>query len=407
MKLRNSDGDQYAYRTTKSNEDMTPLAIPNLSGNEERYLRECVETNFVSSVGPFVDRFESMIADSTGAGHVVATCSGTAGLHAALTAVGVGRDDLVILPALTFIASANAISYCGADPWLFDIESETWTLDANAVRNALTGETERRGDDLIHRASGRRVSAIMPVYTLGLPARMSELVSVGREFGLPVVADAAAAIGATVNGARIGELDADLSVLSFNGNKTVTTGGGGAIIGNDEELCYLVRHLTTTARSGADYTHDRVGFNYRMTNLAAAVGCAQLERLDFYVERKRTIATRYNAALTDLPGIGEFPNPAWAESACWFSGVTVNGPDAPPTETVIEVLRDNEFDVRPFWKPVNLQVPYANAIRNNLDRTEGTWRTVLVLPCSTGLLDEEQRRVVDIVSTCVKGFSSV
>lgn len=376
---------------------MIPLAIPNLDGNEEEYLRECVRTNFVSSVGPFVDRFEQLVAEASGARHAVATCSGTTGLHAALTAVGVGRDDLVILPAMTFIATANAVSHCGATPWLFDIENETWTLDVDAVARALERETDRREGKVVHRQTGRRVAAIMPVYTLGLPARMQALVPLARRYGLPVVADAAAALGATCTGRRVADLGADLSVFSFNGNKTVTAGGGGAIVGQDDALCARVRHLTTTARSGPDYTHDMVGFNYRMTNVTAAVGCAQMERLDYYVFRKRAIAARYNDALAHLPGFDAFPAPDWAESACWFSGVTVTPPAAPSAGMILDSLRFNDIDARPFWKPVNRQAPYSTAPCGQLDVTERLWQRIVVLPCSTSLTDADQDRVIDAI----------
>jgi len=373
---------------------LIPLAIPNLAGNEARYLRECVDSNFVSTVGPFVERFETMVAQASGASHAVATSSGTAGLHVALTAIGVGRDDLVVLPSLTFIASANAISHCGATPWLFDVTADSWTLDVGSVARALETETERREGRVVHRASGRRVAAIMPVYTLGTPADMDPLVRIAHQCGLPVVADAAPALGARYRGRDIGSLGADLSVFSFNGNKTVTAGGGGAVTGEDSDLCALVRHLTTTARAGADYTHDAVGFNYRMTNLQAAVGCAQLERLEELVGAKRRIARTYTEALADLPGVGCFPVPPWADSACWFSGVTLT--DRSVSEAVSE-LKERGIGCRPFWKPIHLQAPYADAPCSELPVCDSVWNTILTLPCSTGLTTAEQEQVVEAV----------
>ena len=377
---------------------MIPLAIPNLAGNEARYLEECVRTNFVSSVGPFVDRFETMVAERAGARHGVATSSGTTGLHAALTALGVGRDDLVILPSFTFIASANAIAHCGALPWLFDVDPASWTLDAELLARTLASASERRGGDLVHTASRRRIAAMLPVYTLGMPADMDRLMEVARRHRLPVVADAAAALGARYKGRPIGTLGADLTVFSFNGNKTVTAGGGGAVVGDDASLCQRVRHLTTTARSGVDYDHDMVGFNYRMTNIQAAVGCAQMEQLDTFVAAKRRIARRYDAALGGLPGVGLFPSPEWAESACWFSGVTLTRP------TVAEIrpmLREQGVDSRPFWKPIHLQLPYRDAPTTALQVCDGLWQTILTLPCSTGLTDAEQQAVIGAVQSCL------
>jgi dTDP-4-amino-4,6-dideoxygalactose transaminase len=377
---------------------MIPLAVPNLAGNEARYLQECIESTFVSSVGPFVTRFEEMVARAAAGRYAVATSAGTTGLHAALTALGVGRDDLVILQALTFIASANAIAHCGATPWLCDVAAESWTMDAAQVARLLQDETEERDGARWHTASGRRVAAIMPVYTLGMPADMDALMQVAHRYRLPVVADAAAALGALYKGRAVGDLGADLTVFSFNGNKTVTAGGGGVVAGNDEALCRRVRHLTTTARCGAEYDHDMVGFNYRMTNLQAAVGCAQLEQLEQFVASKRRIARRYNEALGDLPGVGVFPQPSWGEGGCWFSGITVT---RPTVAEIMPVLRERGVDSRPFWKPIHLQVPYAQVPRAPLPVSERVWRTILTLPCSTGLTDEEQESVIAAVRACL------
>lgn len=382
---------------------MIPLAIPNLTGREAHYLQECITSTFVSSVGPFVTRFEEMVAHACGMDQAVAVSAGTTGLHAALTAVGVGRDDLVILPAYTFIASANAIAHCGAMPWLLDVEPESWTLDPALLKSCLVMETERKARGVIHRASGRRVAAIMPVYTLGNTAPMEEITTLARAHGLPVVADAAAALGATRQGRSLGELGADLTVFSFNGNKTVTTGGGGAVAGAKGETLALVRHLTTTARRGEEYDHDRVGFNYRMTNVQAALGCAQLERLETFVARKREIRAAYDAALAHVPGLSPFPQPPEAESACWFSGTVVNAaPDPSFMRTLRNRLRDDGIEARAFWKPMHLQEPYREAPRTPLPVTEAFWWRVLTLPCSTGLSEEDQKTVIQGVLRAMK-----
>jgi perosamine synthetase len=377
---------------------MIPLAIPNLCGNEARYLQECVDTNFVSSVGPFVTRFEAMVAEAAGARHAVATSAGTTGLHAALTAVGVARDELVIVPSFTFIASANAIAHCGAMPWLLDIDPGSWTLDVSQLARVLERETEPRHGAIFHKATGQRVAAIMPVYTLGMPADMDGVRDVASRHALPVVADAAPALGARYKGRAIGALGADLTVFSFNGNKTVTAGGGGAVVGADEALCRLVRHLTTTARCGTEYDHDMVGFNYRMTNLQAAVGCAQLEQLQTFVAAKRRIAQTYNRALGNLPGTGLFPDPSWAQGGCWFSGITLT---RPAVAEIIPLLRDRGVDARPFWKPIHLQAPYARVPRAPLPVSERVWQTVLTLPCSTSLSEAEQETVIAAVRETV------
>lgn len=379
---------------------MIPLCVPSLEGNEARYLQECIESTFVSSVGAFVDRLEGLSAQAAGSRLGVATSSGTTALHLALMSVGVGRDDLVILPSYTFIASANAISHAGAVPWLMDVTAESWTLDPRLLAEQLERETRRDGDRLIHSASGRRVAAVMPVHTLGHPADMDPIVAAAQAFGLKVVADGAAALGSTYKGRPMGQLGADLSAVSFNGNKTVTAGGGGMVLGDDEALMTLARHISTTARVGADYTHDRVGYNYRLTNLQAAVGCAQLERLEHLVAAKRRIRDAYDAALGGLPGVTLFPRAEWVEGAAWFSGILLDHADA--VTAARSKLRDAEIDARPFWKPVHLQPPYAQAPRSPMTVSDSLWGRVLTLPCSANLTPADQGRVITVLREIVR-----
>lgn len=375
---------------------MIPLAIPNMCGNEAKYLQECVNTNFVSTAGPFVPRFEEMVAEMAGSKFGVATSAGTTGLQLALLAVGVGRDDLVILPSWTFIASANAIAHCGALPWLFDVAADSWTLDADLLARSLDAEAEKRDGGVFHKLTGRRIAAIMPVYTLGLPAKMQRLIPIANEWGLPVIADCAAALGATIEGKPVGQLGADLSVFSFNGNKTLTCGGGGAVVGDDEQLVAKVKHLSTTARVGSDYDHDVVGFNYRMTNISAAIGCAQMENAEKLIASKRRISARYNEEFKDLDGIRLYPSPKWAESACWFSGIQVLAQNISMTD-LIERLQSKGIGTRSFWKPMHDQVPFKDAPITTMEITKYLWRTVLTLPCSTNLSDHEQSHVIATV----------
>ena len=379
---------------------MIPLAIPNVSGKEGEYLRECVDSNFVSSVGPFVERFEEAVAKASGAQFAAATTSGTSGLHLALIAVGVRRDDLVILPSFTFIASANAITHSGATPWLFDVEARSWTLDPAQVKECLAAQTERHGGELIHRKSRRRVGAIMPVYTLGMPADMDAFRSISEEFRLPLVADAAAALGARYRGQNLGKL-ADLTVFSFNGNKTITCGGGGCVVGEQERLLQRIQHLSTQARSEPRCNHDEVGFNYRMTNLQAAVGCAQLERLEELVLAKRGIAKLYNQAFMGMAGVGFLPEVTYAESACWFSGITINKPDLKDVSLLCQQMREQGIEGRTFWKPIHLQEPYSESPFTSFDVTERFWFRILTLPCSTNLTEKDQRKVIAVVSEIV------
>jgi dTDP-4-amino-4,6-dideoxygalactose transaminase len=376
---------------------MIPLCVPNLSGNEAKYLNECIESTFVSSVGAFVTRFERMVAAAAGAAHCASASAGTTALHAALLAVGVRPGDLVICPSLTFIASANAISHCGAIPWLFDVDAESWTLDPELLKREIARATTLRDGERIHE-SGRRVSAILPVFTLGVPADMDAIVTTAREAGLAVVVDGAAALGGTYKGRPSGKLGADLTMYSFNGNKTVTAGGGGAVVGDDKQLVDFFRHLTTTGRRGPDYDHDVVAFNYRMTNLQAAVGCAQMEQLETFVDAKRRIAARYDEAFRGVNGFGRFPSPAWAQSPAWFSGVVLETDDGDIKSAELRAhLRAADIDARPFWKPMHHQKPYLDAPRTAMPVSDRLWSRIVTLPCSSHLTDAQQAHVVDTV----------
>ncbi len=374
---------------------MIPLAEPNLTGNELRYLTECVESGYVSTVGRFVGRLEDLAAAAAGAPRAVATASGTAGLHVSLVALGVRPGDLVILPSYTFVASANAIAQCGAEPWLIDIAADSLTLDPEALAGELADHVERRRDGLIHRPTGRRVAAILPVHALGQPADMDPIVDLARESELPVLADGAAALGAHYRDRLLGEFGADLTVVSFNGNKTFTAGGGGMVLGDDATLTERVRHLSTTARIGPGYDHDAVGYNYRMTNLQAAVGCAQMERLGAFLAVKRRLQADYEAALADVPGLSPLPCPDGRDSACWLSALVLD-PEV-DADAVRAGLQARGIDSRPFWRPIHQQAPYEKAPRGTMGVCEALWPRVLVLPCSTHLSTEEQRTVVEAV----------
>lgn len=377
---------------------MIPLAVPNLAGREAEYLQECITSTFVSTVGPFVGRFEAMVAEASGAKYAVATSAGTTALHAALVASGVQRGDLVIAPSFTFIASVAAIAHCGAQPWLFDVAADSWTLDPQLLAATLEAETERTKDgSLRHRPTGQRVAAILPVYTLGIPADMDPIVVLAEQYGLPIVADAAAALGTSYKSRPSGALGADFTMFSFNGNKTVTAGGGGAIVTDDQAKAKLFRHLTTTARVGADYDHDMVGFNYRMTNLQAAVGCAQMENLDLFLNAKQRIAITYRDAFAGLDMVEPFPDPDYVRNGHWFAGVVFSRDFAGHLPELRGRLREAGIDARPFWKPAHLQSPYADAPHSSMPVSDDIWPRVLTLPCSTGLSQSDQEKVIDSV----------
>lgn len=370
---------------------MISLAIPDLSGNERKYLNECIDTTFVSTIGEFVKRFEREVAYKSGAAYGTVMSSGTDGLHMALTACGVKRDELVCIPAFTFIATANAVAHCGAEPWLIDIDAKSWTMDPELLDRELSEKTFKKEDKLFHKVNGKRIAAVMPVYTMGMPADMDRLREITDKYHLPLVADAAAAIGAKYKGCNIGNL-ADATVFSFNGNKTITCGGGGAIVGDNKRIIELARHIATTARVGQDYDHDMIGYNYRMTNLQAAVGCAQIERLEEFVAKKRYISNYYKKNLKGISGINFFPETEWGESACWLEGLVLDVTQ--DVRKICDRLAEKGIQTKPFWKPVYMQKPYLQVERSSMDVTEKLWKYILPLPASTCLTDEQLERVV-------------
>lgn len=387
--------------------------MPNLIGNEDKYLHSCITSTFVSSVGEYVNTFEEMVGVACGLSDsscVVATSSGTTGLHVALTAVGVKYSDLIIIPTFTFIATANSIAHCGAKPWLMDVSSLDWCLNPKLVREEIEEHCVRENEKLIYKPTGQRVAALMPVYTLGNIPDMKAFRAIANEYGLPLVVDAACAIGATYKGSPFAPL-ADLSVLSFNGNKTITCGGGGAVVVNSyaelndtqrkgKELADYVRHLTTTARVWPDYDFDEVGFNYRMTNVQAAIGCAQMERLDSFIVTKRRVRAFYKDKLqtiADSHGITFFP--ATDGSSCWFSGIVMpKGYTLAESKMLCEKLKEKGIEAKPFWKPVHLQKPYIDCPKSDVRLSEGLWQRIITLPCSTGITDEE----LDVVTSAVE-----
>ena len=382
-----------------------PLAVPNVGDGEARNLARCIETTFVSSVGEFVTQFEDRIATLSGTSGASAMGAGTLALHMALHCQNIGRGDLVILPSFTFIASANSVMHSGARPWLFDITRDSWTLDPVQVRQALKEKSERVDGVLRHIDTGERIAAIMPVYTLGTPGDMDQLNAIADEYGLPIIADAAAAIGVTYKGKPVGDV-ATLTCYSFNGNKTITCGGGGMVVGNDEAIMKRIKHVATTARVSAAYEHDEVGYNYRMTNLQAAVGCAQLDRLPDFLDAKQRIRKTYDEAFKDVPGISVFPYPTDRGSACWFSGFVVDDAALPVPADICAKLGESNIEARVFWKPVHLQVPYADMPVETQEVTDDMWGRIVTLPCSTLLTDQEQAFVIEKVLDILKSARS-
>jgi aminotransferase in exopolysaccharide biosynthesis len=375
-----------------------PLSIPNLTGNEEQYLRECLQSTYVSSVGPFVSRFEEMFARQVGARWAVACSSGTAAIHVALQVAGVQTTDDVLVSDLTFIATANPITYCGARPVFVDADETSWNLDPSLV----VDELDRRA------AAGRRQpKAVLAAHVVGLPAQLAPIVQACQRHGVLLIEDAAEALGAsyepsTLAGRQVGTVGL-LGCFSFNGNKIITTGGGGMITTDDARLAERAKHLTTQAKlPGPEYLHDMVGYNYRLTNLAASLGLAQLERLDEFVARKRTIADRYDAALREVPGITVPPRPAWARPTVWLYSILIDPAVARVDRTQLaRHLEAEGIQSRPVWAPLHLMPFYGECPRLGGATAERIFRTGLSLPCSTGLTNADQDRVIEAVLSLV------
>ncbi len=335
-----------------ANRDFVPLSVPLFAGNEKKYLEECIDTTFVSSVGPFVDRFEKDIASYTGAARAVVCVSGTNALHMSLLLSGVERDDEVLTQALTFIATCNAISYIGAHPVFLDVDRETLGLSPTAVQSWLENNAELRKGGCFNRRTGRRVKACVPMHTFGHPVRIKELAAICKEWKIQLVEDAAESIGSLYEGQHTGTF-APIGALSFNGNKTITTGGGGMLLFQDAAVGEHAKHLTTQAKISHrwEFRHDEVGYNYRMPNINAALGCAQLENLDRYIESKRGIAAAYARFFQDMPGVQFFTEPKGCRSNYWLNAIILE--DRTARDEFLEFSNDHGVMTRPVWELMN------------------------------------------------------
>ena len=369
-------------------EPVHPLHVPRFAGNESRYTQECIDSTFVSSVGPFVDRFEEELAEVTGAGKVVAVVNGTAALHMALVLSGVEPGDEVLVPALTFVATAAAVRYCGAVPHFVEVEDTTLGMDPAALREHLRAVAETTTDGSCrNRRTGRRLRAMVPVHVYGQPCRIEELAELAAEYGIALVEDAAEALGSRLHGRHAGTF-APIGTLSFNGNKTLTTGGGGALLLADEATARRARHLTTTAKVPHrwEYDHDELGYNYRMPNLNAALGCAQLEQLPDFLRSKRTLFHRYREALTGVEGVRLLEERPGTESNYWLQTLILDEDRADQREDLLAATNEAGYLTRPAWKLMNHLQPYADCPTAPLPVAESLERRVINLPSSAGLV---------------------
>ncbi|TGN75187.1 LegC family aminotransferase [Bradyrhizobium yuanmingense] len=362
------------------------LHEPVFAGNEVAYLEECIKSTFVSSVGPFVDRFERMLEEATGAKRAVAVVNGTAALHACFRLAGVEPGDEVISPALTFIATTNAIAYCGAVPHFVDSSFATLGMDPRALAARLERIVERTPKGAVNRETGRRIAAISPMHTFGHPVELDEIAAIARDWGIALVEDAAESLGSTYKGHAVGS-QARLAALSFNGNKIVTTGGGGAILTNDEELGRRAKHLTTTAKLPHKwaFVHDEIGFNYRLPNLNAALGCAQLEQLEGFLASKRRLAAAYERVFAEVPGVCFSREPEGTTSNYWLNAILLDEAHAGRRDDLLTALNEAGFGARPAWTLMHRLPMFSDSPRGDLATAESIERRLINLPSSASI----------------------
>jgi perosamine synthetase len=362
------------------------LHEPRFAGNEWAYLKDCLDSTFVSSVGRYVDRFEADLAAYTGARHAVAVVNGTAALHVALQLAGVQAGDEVLIPALTFVATANAVAYCGAIPHFVDSEERTLGLAPHALREYLHAATEMRGGQCVNRATGRVIRAIVPMHTFGHPVDMEGVLALARDFNLEVIEDATESLGSTIHGKHAGTFGR-MGVLSFNGNKVITTGGGGAILTDDPELAKHAKHLTTTAKLQHRwaYVHDEIGYNYRLPNINAALGCAQLEQLPGFVDVKRKLYERYRAALDGIPHMRLFAEPEGCQSNYWLQTLLLDESAAGLRDELLQATNDAGLMTRPVWQLMNRLPAYQSCPSMPLPVSESLEKRIINLPSSVTL----------------------
>ena len=368
---------------------MLLLSGPNMAGNEWKYIKDCLDTGWVSSVGAYVDQFEKMSAAFAGTKYAVATSSGTTALHVCLVMMGVNENDYVITPNITFIATCNSIKYTGADPILIDTDPASWQMDLDLLEEFLSNETEQRNGACHYKKDGRRIPVIMPVHVLGNMCNMDRLMALAKQYNLIVIEDSTEALGSYYKGKHSGSFGL-MGTFSYNGNKIITTGGGGMIVTDDEVLAKKAKHLTTQAKSDPfEYIHDEIGYNYRLVNVSAAMGVAQMELLPAFIKRKQEIIALYK---NELQGVGDISfqqitegvQPNW-----WLPTIMTNQQKA-----VLKILNENKMQSRPFWVPMNqLRMFKDNIFYNKDNHSDHVYERCLSIPCSTNITDEQVRAV--------------
>jgi aminotransferase in exopolysaccharide biosynthesis len=366
--------------------DSAMLHEPTFQGNEWKYLKECLDSTFVSSVGKFVDQFELELASYTGAKYAVAMVNGSAALHMALMLAGVVRDDEVLIPALTFVATANAVTYCGAIPHFVDSEQQTFGIDVDKLSAYLQANTLQEGGNCINRVTRRVIRAIVPMHVFGHPSNLEGLLKISKDYNIALVEDAAESLGSQYCGRHTGTFGI-VGALSFNGNKTITTGGGGALLTNSSELARLAKHLSTTAKIPHqwEYSHDCVAYNYRMPNLNAALGCAQLEILPKLIEAKRKLALEYRNSFSGIEGISFKLEPENCRSNYWLQTIILDSDHANIRDRILEKTNQSGFMTRPVWNLLHKLKQFSNSPKMDLSGAIDLEKTLINIPSSAHL----------------------
>lgn len=382
--------------------EFIPLSAPCLRGNELKYLSECVETEWVSSAGPFVDRFEKDVARYVGSPHAVACVNGTAALHISLLLSGVGSGDEVLVPTLTFIAPVNAVRYVGAEPVFMDCDDHL-NLDPEKLAEFLHEGCAMGATGLVNRKTGRPIRAIVVVHVFGHPANLDPILKLARQYHLRVIEDATESLGSfykDVDGKKVHTgVQGDFGCFSFNGNKIITSGGGGMIVTSDKKKADMARHLTTQAKEDALYfRHDAVGFNYRLTNVQAAIGVAQMEVLDKFIQTKRKNFGRYQDALSGLDGLSMIVEPSYGTSNYWHYALIVDERRSPwSRDRLMDSLRRAQIESRPVWALCHKQKPYQASCSYRIEKAAKFEAQTLNIPCSIALTDEQIGRVLAVI----------
>ena len=366
--------------------NFVPLHEPYFGGEESALVADCITSGWVSSVGKYVDQFEEDLARFCGVKRAIAVVNGTAALHVCLILAGVNPGDEVIMPSLTFVASANAVNMTGAHPHFVDVELTTLGVDPDKLEEYFQSIAERKSDGVYNKRTGRKISAVMPMHALGHPVRLDELMAVCESWGIPIVEDAAESLGSYYKGKHTGGFGI-ASAVSFNGNKIMTTGGGGAILTNDEKLADQAKHLTTTAKvpHAWDFVHDKRGFNYRMPNLNAALGVAQLKQLPDFLVAKRNLAMAYQEALADCNGVRWIDEPVDCQSNFWLCSVELDITQRGEMDLFLTASNGAGLMTRPLWKPMHQLDIYSDCERCDLFNTEELSRSVISVPSGVAL----------------------